>query len=556
MSYIVFARKYRPQTFKEVIGQDHITEIMEKAIAANKVAHAYLFTGPRGVGKTSCARILAKSLNCEKGPTITPCGQCTSCIEITKGSSFDVLEIDGASNRGIDEIRNLRENVKYASGYARYKIYIIDEVHMLTSEAFNALLKTLEEPPEHVKFIFATTEPNKVPSTILSRCQRFDFKRILLKTIVEILEDICKSEHLGIDQDALYAIAKAAQGGLRDALTVLDQVSALSDKQINAHDVTSMLGLVETELLFSITDALAKNDCSTALEILDQIIDKGKDIRQMSKDLIEHFRHLMILRIGETALGKMIDYPANIKTLLLEQSKKFSLKQIINAIDLFIQANDMARVTESFRLPLEVAFAKLTYQPAKDMAGAPAAATLLKEMPIKKDVEQVKSAVQPPEKKSPIKILSNNRGQIDIGPAIENNDEPSEIVQPEVKIEVVPVSGVLSLKLIKQKWGEVTHTVSKKKMSVATFLQDGVPLSLTENILLVGFPKDCIFNKESLEHQDNLKIVEAILNELFGESIRIKYQLVDEVLPKEEDSSVQDVVDAFGGEVVGRWHEE
>ncbi|MBF0484563.1 MAG: DNA polymerase III subunit gamma/tau [Candidatus Omnitrophica bacterium] len=529
MSYIVFARKYRPQTFQEVIGQDHITEIIQKAITSNKVAHAYLFTGPRGVGKTSCARILAKSLNCEKGPTIDPCGKCTSCLEIAKGSNFDVLEIDGASNRGIDEIRNLRENVKYASGYGRYKIYIIDEVHMLTAEAFNALLKTLEEPPEHVKFIFATTEPNKVPSTILSRCQRFDFKRILIKTIVGILTDICKSENLDIEQDALYAIAKAAQGGLRDALTVLDQVSALSDKKIIATDVTSMLGLVETELLFGIVDAIAEKDCSSALSMLDQIIDKGKDIRQLSKDIIEHFRNLMIVKIGQTKLGSMIDYPSNIKTLFLEQSNKFLLKQIITAIDIFIQASEMARITESFRLPLEVAFAKLTYQADKD------AQNIVQPAPARKAAPTVKfEPVE--EKKTPISILSNNKGHIDII----GNDEPT----------------VLTIKDIKQKWGAVTAAISKKKMSVATFLQDGVPILFENNILIVGFAPDCIFNKESLEHLDNQMMIENVLKDLFGLVIRIKYKIVDDIKPKEEDGAVQDVVDAFGGEIVQRWHEE
>ncbi|MCK5082236.1 MAG: DNA polymerase III subunit gamma/tau, partial [Candidatus Omnitrophica bacterium] len=291
MSYIVLARKHRPQTFDEVVGQEHITDLLTKTIRSDRLTHAYLFCGPRGIGKTSCARILAKSLNCEKGPTLIPCGKCSACIEITKGTSFDVLEIDGASNRGIDEIRTLRENVKFAPSYGRYKIYIVDEVHMLTPEAFNALLKTLEEPPEHVKFIFATTAPNKIPATIISRCQRFDFKRISMNIIIDTLSKVSKKEKFKIDQEALYAIGKAAQGSLRDALSILDQLSALSEKGIVSSDVFSMLGLVETQFLFELTDALCEKNCSLCLQTLEKIIDKGKDIKQLSRDITEHFRH-------------------------------------------------------------------------------------------------------------------------------------------------------------------------------------------------------------------------------------------------------------------------
>ena len=248
MSYIAFARKWRPKNLDEIIGQEHVVSVLKNSIKQNRLAHAYLFTGSRGVGKTSCARILAKSINCAKGPTLKPCEECSSCCEIPQGRSLDVIEIDGASNRGIDEIRTLRENVKFAPTAGKHKIYIIDEVHMLTTEAFNALLKTLEEPPEHVKFIFATTQPNKIISTILSRCQRFDFRLIPTLTIIEKLEKIAKEEHLKIDKQALFAIAKASGGSMRDAETILDQLSSVSSAKINAQDVSSMLGAVLTSL--------------------------------------------------------------------------------------------------------------------------------------------------------------------------------------------------------------------------------------------------------------------------------------------------------------------
>ena len=257
MSYIVLARKYRPQKFDELIGQEHITHLLKEAVSTKRLGSAYLFSGPRGVGKTSCARILAKSLNCKNGPTLSPCGTCPACIEIAEGRSFDVIEIDGASNRGIDEIRTLRENVKFAPSYGHFKIYIVDEVHMLTTEAFNALLKTLEEPPEHVKFIFATTAPSKVPATIISRCQRFDFRRIAIELTKKPLGTVCAKEKIKADDDALFAISKAASGSLRDALSILDQLGAMKERDIKMSDVTSMLGLVELELIFKLVDALA-----------------------------------------------------------------------------------------------------------------------------------------------------------------------------------------------------------------------------------------------------------------------------------------------------------
>src|SRR3990167_8876021 len=268
MSYLVIARKYRPQSFDEIVGQEHVTQTLKSAIAQGKVAHAYLFSGPRGVGKTSAARILAKSLNCEKGISADPCQKCTNCVEITQGSSLDVLEIDGASNRGIDEVRALRENVKFSPVHGRFKIYIIDEVHSLTHDAFNALLKTLEEPPAHVKFIFATTHPQKVPSTILSRCQSLEFRRISNIQIIQQLKKIVLSEKLNVAEDVFLAIAKASDGSLRDAESMLDELVSFTSASGNIHlkDVNSVLGVVEQEYLFEITDRIIKKDTVGALQ--------------------------------------------------------------------------------------------------------------------------------------------------------------------------------------------------------------------------------------------------------------------------------------------------
>jgi DNA polymerase-3 subunit gamma/tau len=256
MPYTVFALKWRPKNFDEIIGQDHIVATLKNAIQKNRLAHAYLFAGPRGVGKTSTARILAKALNCKSGPAVNPCLECPSCIEISAGRSLDVIEIDGASNRGIDEIRVLRENVKFSPASGRFKVYIIDEVHMLTTEAFNALLKTLEEPPEFVKFIFATTQPHKVISTILSRCQRFDFRRIPAMEISAQLERIACAERIEVDKEVLFTVAKASDGSLRDAESILDQLISFSREKISLKEVVSVLGLVEQDALFAITEKI------------------------------------------------------------------------------------------------------------------------------------------------------------------------------------------------------------------------------------------------------------------------------------------------------------
>lgn len=529
MSYLVLARKHRPQTFDELIGQEHISELLKKALKSEKVAHSYLFCGPRGIGKTSCARILAKALNCEQGPTIIPCGKCTACQEITKGSSFDVLEIDGASNRGIDEIRALRENVKFAPSYGRFKIYIIDEVHMLTTEAFNALLKTLEEPPEHVKFIFATTEPNKIPATIISRCQRFDFKRVPIKTIVELLEDISEKENLTINEDALYAIGKAAQGSLRDALSILDQLSALSEEGIKTDDVFSMLGLVETEFLFELTDAIAQKNCSLSLQVLEKIIDKGKDIKQLTKDLTEHFRHLMVVKVGGKSLGKLIDYPVVIKEKFLVQCEQFTLKDILQSIDTFIGTQEVARITESIRMPLEVALAKITYQ------------------------GETAPALPPQQTASTAQVQSN--------PIPPKLNIPAKNLNPEPKAETSPTVSAMTkstdLSQIRKVWDTLTHAVSKKKMSLAAYLQEGSPYTLKDNTLTIGFSPKFKFHKESLEDAPNLKLVEDIFTEKLKSPILLKYILIDGDMPQQsEDPAVQSVLETFGGEVVSRWHNE
>ncbi len=298
MSYIVLARKYRPQTFSEVYAQDHITEILHNAIIGNRIAHAYLFTGPRGVGKTSMARILAKNLNCAEGPTVTPCNKCHNCLEITAGTSSDVIEIDGASNTGVDDIRELQRELLYAPSQSPWKIYIIDEVHMLSKSAFNALLKTLEEPPENVLFIFATTEPFKVPATIISRCQRYDFKRIPIDAIVRRLKELMVEEAIEIDAESLHMIARKADGSLRDALSLTDQVLSYCQNKVTIEKVREIFGLIPTQNYCDLMRLIQAKEDSTLLESLQCIFEGGADLQEFLNNLMEFIRIVILRKIG------------------------------------------------------------------------------------------------------------------------------------------------------------------------------------------------------------------------------------------------------------------
>lgn len=539
--------------FADVVGQDHITELLQRAITSGRIAHAFLFCGPRGIGKTSCARILAKSLNCEKGPTLKPCGVCSACKEITAASSFDVLEIDGASNRGIDEIRTLRENVKFAPSYGRYKIYIVDEVHMLTSEAFNALLKTLEEPPEHVIFILATTDPNKVPATIISRCQRFDFKRITLKSIVDVLAGICQKEKFDIEQDALYAMAKASQGSVRDALSILDQMGALSERRIQGKDVYTMLGLIELDRLFALSDALLQKDCTAALRIFDEIIEAGKDIKQMGRDMIEHFRNLMVMKIGGKTLGRLLDYPVAVKEMYFQQSAQISLPGILKAIDAFIEAQDVARTTETLRLPLEIAFAKLTVMSADEKPVArPAAHKTESPAPYNSSAKAQAVAA----KFSAVEILKNQKGQVNASSEKLEKVPAEEAPMPIPERPVQVPSGEIGLEFIQKSWTALTSAVSRKKMSLATYLQEGIPVAFQAGKLTVGFAAEFQFHKDTLESEEYRKQIEQIFSEQLKEKILIEYKIVDGITPhhEEDEPLVKSALETFQGRIVNKWH--
>ena len=344
MSYLVLARKKRPQVFEDVIGQRPITQTLQNAISQKRVAHAFLFTGPRGVGKTSTARILAKALNCEKGPQINPCNQCSACREISEGNSIDVIEIDGASNRGIDEVRELRDNVRYTPARSRYKIFIIDEVHMLTLPAFNALLKTLEEPPSHIVFIFATTEAHKIPATILSRCQRYDFKRIPLSEIVEHLRRIADEEKIEVSQRGLSMIARESEGSMRDAQSLLDRLISYGGNKIRDEENVEILGLIDRKILSDTIDAVGGHDAGRCLEIVEEIYQLGYDIEHFCQELLQYLRNLILLKVSSHP-EPFLELPEEEICSLKGQAEKFQFDQLNQLFGFLLKGEE--EVTQS-----------------------------------------------------------------------------------------------------------------------------------------------------------------------------------------------------------------
>jgi len=359
MSYLVLARRLRPQTFDEVIGQEHVTRTLKNALTSGRLAHAFLFAGTRGVGKTSVARILAKAVNCQGPAEEAPCNKCPSCLEINEGRSVDVQEIDGASNRGIDEVRELRENVRYLPAGARYKVYIIDEVHMLTGPAFNALLKTLEEPPDFVIFIFATTEVHKVPATILSRCQRYDFRLVPTGLIAKYIRTICQNESIDLDEAAAALLARAAKGSIRDGLSLLDQAISYTGQQVSEADVAQILGLVDPRLVWQTARAVLQGQTGAVLESIDQVVVQGYDPPTFFQELMAHFRNLIVLKVEPEAASEALGLRPDEMEELKRQAGEASAETLQLCLQGLLEAERLLRASSQPRFALELALLRL-----------------------------------------------------------------------------------------------------------------------------------------------------------------------------------------------------
>jgi DNA polymerase-3 subunit gamma/tau len=485
MEYLSLYRQFRPGTFDELVGQTHVVKTLQNALASSRVGHAYLFCGPRGTGKTSAAKIFAKALNCINGPTPNPCNECENCKKISQGFSMDVIETDAASNRGINEIRELREKVKFAPSESKYKVYIIDEVHMLTDEAFNALLKTLEEPPKNVVFILATTEPHDVPVTILSRCQRFDFKAIPYEIIQEHLETICRTRDIDIDPQASMLIARRSLGGMRDALSLLEQCIGYCGNVISSQSIREVLGLADISVIGSFIRSLLSKDTTGVIKAIDQLFKESRDPDQFVKETLSYIRDQFVNSVGLSELTFYEKEPelANGKTDSL-----LSLLEMLSGI-----TSSTLWLMDS-RLALEVHCLRWLGDTAK------ASTINIREVKISDD----KIVSQPMVQQQGLDVQE---------PAVVRNNQ-------------------LSLVDIVSRWDEVLEGVKKAKVTLKAFIVEGKPTCLENNVLTLTFKKEFSFHKENLALPKNKGLVEDVLNRLF--SYPIQLNLVLDVEPQDK----------------------
>jgi len=509
MAYLVTARKWRPSKFSEVVGQEHVTATLLNSLKLGRVAHAYIFAGPRGIGKTTVARILAKAINCLNPQDYEPCNECEMCVEISNGRSIDVLEIDGASNRGIDEVRDLRESVRYTPTKAKYKVYIIDEVHMLTKEAFNALLKTLEEPPPHILFIFATTEPHRVPSTILSRCQRFDFRRIGIQKIIERLKLIAQQDKIQIDDDSLFTIAKKANGSLRDALSIFDQVVSFCGEKIKFEDVIKALNIIDQEIFFRVTDIVKEKNIKAGLELVDEITKLGYDFQEFLTGLSEHLRNFLV--VITTKSTELIEATEYYKSRYISQANNFTESDIIRMLKIVNDAEASIKWAPQPRLKLEMVITQLASLDSavkiqellakieelekylNSYGGAnPENFNIPPEGGNKSKVEMSPTSqnIQPkPSQKTETLTLQSD----DIDSINKLFDEPTQtyekkIFQKRETPKIIDPEKILNL--IREKWDEIVNKAQSYNLNLTTALKFSWPIAIKESKLNIGTSTD------------------------------------------------------------------
>ena len=550
MSYEVFARKYRPQTFDDLVGQTHVSRTLKNAVAQNRLAHAYLFVGPRGVGKTSTARILAKSLNCIKGPTNTPCGECDNCQEIAAGNSLDVIEIDGASNNSVEDVRQLRENVRYAPAKGRYKIYLIDEVHMLSAAAFNALLKTLEEPPEHVKFIFATTEPQKVLPTILSRCQRFDLHRIPANLIAQHLQFIAGKENITLEPAAAHAIARGAEGGLRDAESMLDQLVAFCGEQIGESDVLNVFGFTSEQTVVDLTGRILRGETPEAIDLLHQQSESGKDMMRLMSDLIAYLRDLLVFKAKPDALKEDVD--PDVQKSLAAHAELITTDRLLDLIDQFAAAEGRMKWAPNKKLHFEVAIIKAIQ--TLGQATLDEVIEKLGELRDGKTISQKESG-------SAVAGVSPAQPVAGIGDAGRQKSAPEKngITDPGYKSGAPRVEEKAAIVDPEKIWQKVLAKIPAKSF-LRTLSELIRPIGIDGRNFLLGHAPDDKPKVEALASANNRRQLETLLNEASGRDWSVKFVAKDGIPPisaaaakpaesVKDDPLIQEAIELFKAEI-------
>ena len=554
MSYKALYRRFRPKVFEDVVGQDQAIAILKNQIASSNIAHAYLFTGTRGTGKTSTAKIFARAVNCLNTEDSNPCNQCAVCEGILTENIMDVIEIDAASNNGVDNVREIRENVKYPPSKGRYKIYIIDEVHMLSTGAFNALLKTLEEPPSYVIFILATTEPHKIPATILSRCQRFDFKPVKIIEIMKMLGSICEDLGLNYEEEALRLIALNSDGALRDALSILEQCISFTEDTLTYNNVVSILGMVNYEFIFNLVNKIAEKDTSSVLTLINQIIMEGKDIGQLMKDIISHFRSILLAKMN-VEIDEIVSLPEERQNHLKEQGKLFTINQITSFIYSLSDIESKLKNSTQPRALIEVGVVGLCSKELDDSLEG-----LIERV---RDLEKIISSGE-------IKVNSMNRN---IGASQKNNSnhmvytqnkkaEDNKAAYNDNLKEKESVGSeesrnsetTLDFEAIKNNWQQVLEDLRKeKKASIQALLMEGNLVKLDKDVLFVSFKDGFGFHREALDKEKTKEYISGIIKRLTGQRIKLSFVMEDQLLmesePKEKIDPIEKLKEVLPKEI-------
>lgn len=514
MNYTALYRQFRPQNFVELIGQDHISRTLLNSITGDKIAHAYLFSGPRGTGKTSAAKIFAKAINCLDSQQGEPCNKCINCVKITEGSSFDVLEIDAASNRGIDEIRDLREKVKYAPAEGKYKVYIIDEVHMLTTEAFNALLKTLEEPPKHIVFILATTEPHKLLPTIISRCQRFDFKRITFALLLEQLRQVSAQVGITVDEKALFVIAKKAEGGMRDALSLLDQTAAYGNGVLSYETVLEVLGSVQETELLSLLKALLDQEAAQILLTVEGFVAEGKDLKLVLHELQDVVRSVILVKLFKKKPETMDEDFYKAAQKLEPQDDN----QLYNILEVLAETENTMKYAAQARITFEVGLLRTVNKFSRQVTSEP---KVHKENPVREGATVYK--------------------------APELDKIPASAVPSETKtVSAIPKEKPVT-EGIKAAWEKLLDEVKKHHKVLYAFFMEGNPVAFSENSFTIEFDSSREFHFSQVNKTENVKILQQISHKLYGENMKLEVKLSQQ---KKEKALGQKVQEIFGKDIV------
>ena len=538
--YQALYRQYRPKTFDEVLGQEHITTTLRHQVLKGNIGHAYLFSGTRGTGKTSAAKILSRAVNCLNPKDGNPCNECEICKGILDESIMDVIEMDAASNNSVDDVRDLKEKVIYPPSRTRYKVYIIDEVHMLSKGAFNALLKTLEEPPKHLIFILATTEPERLPQTILSRCQRFDFKRITNKDIVDNMRNIADKVNIQIDDKALSLIARNSDGAMRDALSLLDQCFSYNEQNITYENATDILGITNKHLIFNMVNDIKEKNLGKVLFTIDEIIQNGKDINQFIKDIIHYFRDLMIAKTSKN--------PADIIETedvdeYIEQSNGMTLEFILRALEILTTAETQGKWSTQPRIILEMAAIKLV--------------NIEEELSLLERVNRLEMGISTAVKSTIDKKKDESKPSSTINkPTIKESDEINQLAEIKESEQIVDDGTTITIEKISLEWPKVLLAIKSKKINIYALIMEGKPISFQNNLLTIVYKEGFGFHKEAVSAQQNKDFVESIVSKYFNKNMTIHF-IMEGNLPNKvsKDSSskeeaIKGVIDFFGKDIV------